>query len=206
MKTFSVLRAGRCSFPSNPRKPGFPCLGRPSAGKTGTTDDNMSAWYVGYTPQLATAVMMVKSDKQGNMVTLEGTGGLSSVTGGSFPAQIWTGYMRGALEGEPVETFEMPGEWISGGGTGGTSPSATTGAATPSPTQSATEEPSPPSQEPTTGAPTTHPPATQPPATTAPPAGAAPPPPATAPPAPPPQPTQQVVQPPPAASPVPTSP
>jgi membrane peptidoglycan carboxypeptidase len=175
-------------------------LGRPSAGKTGTTDDNMSAWYVGYTPQLATAVMMAKSDKQGSMVTLEGTGGLSSVTGGSFPAQIWTGYMRGALEGQPVETFDMPGEWIAGGGTGGASPTAPTAAAspsqTPSPTQSATEEPSPTVQDPTAQAP-----ATQPPATTAPPAGAAPAPPGSAPPA---RPTQRAVEPP-AASPAPTS-
>ncbi len=101
-------------------------LGRPSAGKTGTTDNNMSAWYVGYTPQLSTAVMMAKSDKNGNMVTLEGTGGLSSVTGGSFPAQMWTAYMRSALEGEPVETFQMPGEWVAGGGsTLSPSPSAT---------------------------------------------------------------------------------
>ena len=95
-------------------------LGRPSAGKTGTTDNNMSAWYVGYTPQLATAVMMAKSDKDGNMVTLEGTGGLSSVTGGSFPAQIWTAFNRGALEGLPVETFPMPGTWV---GTGDIYPS-----------------------------------------------------------------------------------
>jgi len=107
-------------------------LGRPSAGKTGTTDNNMSAWYVGYTPQLSTAVMMAKSDKNGNMVTLEGTGGLSSVTGGSFPAQMWTGYMRGALEGEPVETFQMPGEWVAGGGS----------TVSPSPTATVSESPS----------------------------------------------------------------
>jgi membrane peptidoglycan carboxypeptidase len=99
-------------------------LGRPSAGKTGTTDNNMSAWYVGYTPQLATAVMMAKSDKNGNMVTLEGTGGLSSVTGGSFPAQMWTAYMRGALEGQPVETFQMPGTWVGSGSVPSTSPTA----------------------------------------------------------------------------------
>ena len=107
-------------------------LGRPSAGKTGTTDNNMSAWYVGYTPQLSTAVMMAKSDKNGNMVTLEGTGGLSSVTGGSFPAQMWTAFNRGALEGLPVETFEMPGEWVGGGGS----------TVAPSPTTSVSESPS----------------------------------------------------------------
>jgi len=105
-------------------------LGRPSAGKTGTTDDNMSAWYVGYTPQLATAVMMAKSDEDGNMVTLEGTGGMYSVTGGSFPARIWTAFNRGALEGLPVETFPMPGTWVGSGSIG------------PSPTVSASVSPS----------------------------------------------------------------
>ena len=116
-------------------------LGRPSAGKTGTTDNNMSAWYVGYTPQLATAVMMAKSDANGNMVTLEGTGGLSSVTGGSFPAQMWTAYMTGALEGQPVETFPFPGTWIDGGETGLLSPSASASAtATAEPSFSPSEE------------------------------------------------------------------
>ncbi|MEZ5117452.1 MAG: transglycosylase domain-containing protein [Candidatus Nanopelagicales bacterium] len=83
-------------------------LGRPSAGKTGTTDENKSAWYVGYTPQLATAVMMVKSDAEGNPVTLSGTGGLASVTGGSFPAQMWTSFMSAALADTPVEEFVDP--------------------------------------------------------------------------------------------------
>jgi membrane peptidoglycan carboxypeptidase len=111
-------------------------LGRPSAGKTGTTDNNMSAWYVGYTPQLSTAVMMAKSDSNGNMVTLEGTGGLSSVTGGSFPAQMWTSYMQGALEGQPVEEFAFPTSWVDGGVTSST--------LSPSPTATASQ-----SQEPT---------------------------------------------------------
>lgn len=83
-------------------------LGRPAAGKTGTTDDNKSAWFVGYTPQLATAVLMAKEDAAGIPVTLSGTGGLSTVTGGSFPAAIWTAFMTAALEGEPVEAFPEP--------------------------------------------------------------------------------------------------
>ena len=107
-------------------------LGRPSAGKTGTTDNNMSAWYVGYTPQLSTAVMMAKSDKNGNSVTLEGTGGLSSVTGGSFPAQIWTAFNQAALSGLPVETFELPATFIAGG----------TSTLVPSPSATISESPS----------------------------------------------------------------
>ena len=83
-------------------------LGRPAAGKTGTTDDNKSAWFVGYTPQLATAVLMAKEDDAGLPVSLSGTGGLTTVTGGSFPAAIWTAFMTAALEGQPVEQFPPP--------------------------------------------------------------------------------------------------
>ncbi len=83
-------------------------LGRPAAGKTGTTDGNKSAWFVGYTPQLATAVLMAKEDADGIPVSLSGTGGLSTVTGGSFPAAIWTAFMSAALEGQPVEKFAPP--------------------------------------------------------------------------------------------------
>jgi membrane peptidoglycan carboxypeptidase len=80
-------------------------LGRPSAGKTGTTNDGLSAWYVGYTPQLSTAVVLFRPDKDGNLRSLDGVGGLSTVTGGSFPARIWTAAMRGALEGTEVVPF-----------------------------------------------------------------------------------------------------
>lgn len=80
-------------------------LGRPAAGKTGTTNDNKSALFAGYTPDLAAAVMFTKDGADGLPVSLSGTGGLSTVTGGSFPARIWTAFMRGALEGQPVRTF-----------------------------------------------------------------------------------------------------
>ena len=83
-------------------------LGRPAAGKTGTTNDNKSALFVGYTPQLAAAVMLVKDGKDGNPVSMSGVGGLRTVTGGSFPARIWTAFMRGALQGQPVEQFVAP--------------------------------------------------------------------------------------------------
>ena len=80
-------------------------LGRPAAGKTGTTNDNMSAWFSGFTPDLATSVMLVKDGSNGQPVTLAGTGGMSKVTGGSFPTRIWTAYMRGALKGLPTSQF-----------------------------------------------------------------------------------------------------
>lgn len=82
-------------------------LGRPAAAKTGTTDGNKSAWFAGYTPQLSTAVLMAK-EVDGLPVSLSGTGGLGTVTGGSFPAAIWTAFMKAALEGMPVAEFPAP--------------------------------------------------------------------------------------------------
>ncbi len=83
-------------------------LGRPAAGKTGTAtagDDEhvSSSWFVGYTPQLATAVMYVRGS---GTETLEGY--LNPFFGGTFPAQTWTAVMRAALEGEPIEEFPPP--------------------------------------------------------------------------------------------------
>jgi membrane peptidoglycan carboxypeptidase len=80
-------------------------LGRPVAGKTGTTNDNKSALFAGYTPELSTAVMFVKDGPDGQPVSLSGTGGMSSVTGGSYPARIFTAYMKGALKDLPVQSF-----------------------------------------------------------------------------------------------------
>ena len=80
-------------------------LGRPVAGKTGTTNDNKSALFAGYTPELATAVMFVKDGPDGQPMTLAGTGGLEKVTGGSYPARIFTAYMKGALADKPVTKF-----------------------------------------------------------------------------------------------------
>ena len=80
-------------------------LGRPAAGKTGTSQSNASAWFSGYTPQLAASVALFRDSAS---ESLNGIGGLTSVTGGTFPARIWTQFMRGALRGEPVMTFPPP--------------------------------------------------------------------------------------------------
>jgi len=80
-------------------------LGRPAAGKTGTSQSNASAWFSGYTPQLATSVALFRDDAT---QSLHGIGGLTSVTGGSFPARIWTSYMKGALKGQPTLEFPAP--------------------------------------------------------------------------------------------------
>ncbi|MBW3614906.1 MAG: hypothetical protein KY439_06290, partial [Actinobacteria bacterium] len=73
-------------------------IGRPVAGKTGTTQDNIDAWFVGYTPQLATGVWVGFPDPQ-PMTNVHGR----AVTGGSFPAQIFGELMRTAHEGLAVK-------------------------------------------------------------------------------------------------------
>jgi membrane peptidoglycan carboxypeptidase len=83
-------------------------LDRPAAAKTGTTDDNKSAWFAGYTPQISAAVLMAKEDANGLPISMSGTGGLATVTGGSFPGSIWTAFMKDALKKEPVMDFPAP--------------------------------------------------------------------------------------------------
>ncbi|MER5894950.1 transglycosylase domain-containing protein [Streptomyces sp. NPDC001876] len=120
--------------------------GRDVAGKTGTTDGNKSAWFVGYTPQLSTAVSMFRMDddeknKDREFLKMFGTGGEEKIHGASFPAQIWHDYMAVAMKGEEVKNFPEPqpyGETLYGGGAPSPSP-------TPSPTPSQT-----PSSEPST--------------------------------------------------------
>jgi penicillin-binding protein 1A len=78
--------------------------GRPVAGKTGTAEDYHDAWFVGYTPQLATAVWMGSPTAE---VSMRGVGGIN-VQGGSYPAGIWGAYMREALAGQPAIPFPEP--------------------------------------------------------------------------------------------------
>ena len=80
-------------------------LGRPAAGKTGTSQSNASAWFSAYTPQLAASVALFRDSAS---ESLNGIGGLTSVTGGTFPAKIWTAFMKGALKDEPTMSFPAP--------------------------------------------------------------------------------------------------
>jgi len=80
-------------------------LGRPAAGKTGTSQANASAWFSAYTPQIAASVSFFRDNAT---QSLNGIGGMTSVTGGSFPARIWTQFMKGALKGQPVMDFPAP--------------------------------------------------------------------------------------------------
>ncbi|WP_046727597.1 transglycosylase domain-containing protein [Streptomyces humi] len=76
-------------------------LGRTAAGKTGTTDSNKSAWFVGYTQQLATSVAMFRENpKDAELLSMNGTAGVASIHGGDIPTSVWTEYMKAALKGK----------------------------------------------------------------------------------------------------------
>ncbi len=75
-------------------------IGRPAAGKTGTTQDYRDAWFVGYTPQLVTAVWMGYTPER-PMRNLRGR----RVFGGTFPAPIWHAFMIRAHENLPRLDF-----------------------------------------------------------------------------------------------------
>src|SRR5207302_1186487 len=78
---------------------------RPAAGKTGTTDKHGDAWFIGFTPQLATAVWMGNPE---SVVPMNDVGGIN-VFGGTFPALVWHNFMQDAMDGLPVENFTAPG-------------------------------------------------------------------------------------------------
>lgn len=74
-------------------------IGRPQAGKTGTTQDHADAWFVGYTPDLVASVWV--GYPQGRI-------SLGKMSGGSLPATIWREFMAKALENTPPTPFETP--------------------------------------------------------------------------------------------------
>ena len=80
-------------------------LGRPAAGKTGTSEEYQNAWFVGYTPTLSTAVWV--GHKEGN-IAMRGVRGVGTVTGGSWPARLWHDYMAEAMRGVPATEFTQP--------------------------------------------------------------------------------------------------
>ena len=142
-------------------------LGRPAAGKTGTAalrpGTTTSAWFVGYTPQLAAAVDFYKGTGRAD---LDGVGGLSTFFGGEYPARVWTAFMTAALKNKPVLDFPAPAY------VGSTVNPAPPKSPSPSESPSGTPSTVPPSTVPPTPPPTPTPP--PPPASSPPPsAGAA---------------------------------
>jgi membrane peptidoglycan carboxypeptidase len=82
-------------------------LGRPAAGKTGTAtnaaNEVSSSWFVGYTPQMATAVMYVRGDGNDGL-----NGYLEPFYGGAYPTRTWTAVMERIHRGVPVKQFPPP--------------------------------------------------------------------------------------------------
>jgi penicillin-binding protein 1A len=106
-------------------------IGCPAAGKTGTTDNFNDAWFVGYTPKLATATWVGYPNALIQMTNVHGI----SVQGGSFPAQIWHDYMmiaKGSYCGDftppttPVVWAPFYGHYATTGAPGPQVPTTTT--------------------------------------------------------------------------------
>jgi membrane peptidoglycan carboxypeptidase len=106
------LLAGVIDGPIPGRTGGSESLGRPAAGKTGTTDNNAEVWFAGYTPNLAAAVWV--GDPRGNgpshdLVNLTINGSyVARAYGGLFAGPIWKSAMLAALSRLPVEYFTPP--------------------------------------------------------------------------------------------------
>ncbi|MFB2894472.1 transglycosylase domain-containing protein [Aerosakkonemataceae cyanobacterium BLCC-F50] len=77
-------------------------IGRPAAGKTGTTSSEKDVWFVGYVPQLSVAIWIGRDDNRRLA---------SGVTGGHYAAPIWRNFMNRALDGVPVEYFAPPSKF-----------------------------------------------------------------------------------------------
>ena len=124
--------------------PNATAVDRPAAGKTGTaTNDNgevSSSWFVGYTPQLSTAVMYVRGDGNDPLDDY-----LEPFFGGTYPAQTWAGVMSAALDGAPIEPLPEPAFVDGDAPDEGHEPTPTY---TPEPTPTYTPEPTP-ADEPT---------------------------------------------------------
>jgi len=73
-------------------------IGRPAAGKTGTTQDYRDAWFMGFTPDLVVGVWVGNDDHSP----------MKKVTGGTVPAQIWHNFMMAALKDTPPRDFPEP--------------------------------------------------------------------------------------------------
>ncbi|MFD7771140.1 transglycosylase domain-containing protein [Streptomyces sp. NPDC059787] len=148
----------RVSVKENPLRDG-----QVVAGKTGTSDNNKSAWFTGFTPELVTSVGLFGEDaKSGKQVPMYEAAGVDyRVNGGGPPAEIWAAYTFGVMD--EVTEFDLDTKQGNAVKKPSSSPSVSQ-----SPSQSPSDEPT--SEEPTTQAPpetsappTSAPPTSQPP-------------------------------------------
>jgi penicillin-binding protein 1A len=80
-------------------------IGRPAAGKTGTTSKFTNAWFAGYTPSRSTAVWMGYATNQSTSLVVPGVG---NVFGGTIPATVWKNFMSQALAKVAPTDFSQP--------------------------------------------------------------------------------------------------
>jgi penicillin-binding protein 1A len=80
-------------------------IGRPSAGKTGTSNEFVDAWFIGFIPQLSTSVWVGYPNERRSMVNING---LPEVNGENYPLDIWSLYMQSAVQKYPVRQFDAP--------------------------------------------------------------------------------------------------
>ncbi|MER6192655.1 transglycosylase domain-containing protein [Streptomyces cyaneofuscatus] len=137
-----------------------------AAGKTGTSEENKSAWFAGYTPELTTVVALFgEGDGGRKQVSLTGTANSGRANGGGFPARIWADYTLGALGGGSDARFDLQDVER------GEVPPPPTPSKTPSKEPTPSEEPTPsktPSEKPSE-TPTSEPPPSSPPTPSTPP-------------------------------------
>jgi len=88
-----------------------PYIGRPAAGVSARSEDGKDTWFVGYTPELVTAVWVGYPDDQ----QIEGSPAAEPIPGVSLPGEIWAAFMTAALANTPVSDFPTAdaAEWVS---------------------------------------------------------------------------------------------
>jgi membrane peptidoglycan carboxypeptidase len=119
-------------------------LDRPIAGKTGTTQDNKAAWFIGFTPNVVTEVSFsqVSPDDLATQVSISPIGKVENITGGTWPAFLWQSYMTDVFaQPHYAAVVDFP-------------PRANVGAKPSAPPSSEPTEPTEPTEEPTQQAPT----------------------------------------------------
>ncbi len=122
-------------------------LGRPLAGKTGTSNDNRSAWFIGFSPQIVGVVSMYQVGPNGEVEEITPFGGYSQITGGSVPVDIWIEMMTPILDTLDVVDFPPRAD------VGEARNVITTPTPSPTPTPSKTAEPTPTPEPTDTGGP-----------------------------------------------------
>jgi penicillin-binding protein 1A len=80
-------------------------IGRPAAGKTGTSNRFIDAWFIGFIPQLSTSVWVGYPNERRSMVNING---LYEINGENYPLDIWSLYMQSAVQKYPIQQFDTP--------------------------------------------------------------------------------------------------